>query len=68
MRHWKQDKDLPFDTFVTPDGIHMNDWGYDCWAKLLSSAIADAATRPAMPGAPVVTAVSLRPKTTPPTR
>jgi lysophospholipase L1-like esterase len=68
MRHWKQDKDLPFDTFVTPDGIHMNDWGYDCWAKLLSSAIADAATRPSAPGVPVVTAVSLRPKTTPPTR
>jgi lysophospholipase L1-like esterase len=68
MRHWKQDKDLPFDTFVTPDGIHMNDWGYDCWAKLLSSAIADAATRPATPGAAVATAVSLRPRTAPPTR
>ena len=68
MRHWKQDKDLPFNTFVTPDGIHMNDWGYDCWAKLLSSAIADAATRPAAPDAAVVTAVSLRPKTAPPTR
>jgi lysophospholipase L1-like esterase len=69
MRHWKQEKDLSFETFVTPDGIHMNDWGYDCWAKLLSNAIADAATRqPANPAGSIVTSVSLRPKTTPPTR
>jgi hypothetical protein len=67
MRHWNQEKNLPFETFVTADGLHMNDWGYDCWAKLLSSAIADAATRPGANDA-VVTSVSLRPKTTPPTR
>jgi hypothetical protein len=23
----------------------MNDWGYGCWAKLLCTAISDAATR-----------------------
>lgn len=70
MRHWNQEKDLPFDTFVTADGIHMNDWGYDCWAKLLSTAIADAATRqPLNPaGIPVATASSLRPRTVTPTR
>ncbi|HEY1982163.1 MAG TPA: SGNH/GDSL hydrolase family protein, partial [Xanthobacteraceae bacterium] len=37
---------LAFDTFVSPDGLHMNDWGYRCMAKLLGSAIAEAATRP----------------------
>jgi hypothetical protein len=25
--------------------LHMNDWGYGCWAKLLCTAISDAATR-----------------------
>jgi len=71
MRHWHQEKNLPFETFVTADGLHMNDWGYDCWAKLLSSAIADSATRqPPQQGAEgaVMSSVSLRPKTAPPTR
>jgi len=46
MRHWHQRDAMPFDAFVTPDGIHMNDWGYGCWAKLLGLALAEAATRP----------------------
>ena len=47
MRHWREAKGLPFDTFVSPDGLHMNDWGYACFAKSLGVAIADAASRPA---------------------
>jgi lysophospholipase L1-like esterase len=47
MKFWHKERDIPFDAFVTADGIHMNDWGYDCWAKLLGVAIAEAATRPA---------------------
>ena len=27
---------MPFEQFVTPDGLHMNDWGYACVAKLLA--------------------------------
>jgi lysophospholipase L1-like esterase len=46
MRDWHDDQHLPFDTFVSPDGLHMNDWGYACVAKLLAGAIAEAATRP----------------------
>jgi acyl-CoA thioesterase-1 len=46
MRYWHETRDLPFETFITPDGLHMNDWGYDCWAKLLGASIAEAATRP----------------------
>lgn len=45
MRIWHDEDGLPFDTFVSPDGLHMNDWGYACVAKLLGSAIAEAATR-----------------------
>jgi lysophospholipase L1-like esterase len=46
MRDWHEVQHLPFDTFVSADGLHMNDWGYACWAKLLAGAIAEAASRP----------------------
>ena len=46
MRNWFEAQHLGFDTFVSPDGLHMNDWGYACVAKLLSAAISEAATRP----------------------
>jgi lysophospholipase L1-like esterase len=46
MRHWYEIEHLAFDTFVTSDGLHMNDWGYHCLATSLGVAIADAATRP----------------------
>jgi len=47
MRHWYEDDRLPFETFVSSDGLHMNDWSYACLAKALALAIAEAATRPA---------------------
>ena len=47
MRHWRETAGLGFDAFTSPDNLHMNDWGYDCWAKLLASAIADVVSRPA---------------------
>ncbi|MGA9000995.1 MAG: hypothetical protein WB504_00865 [Pseudolabrys sp.] len=37
---------MAFETFVSPDGLHMNDWGYACMAKGLGMAIAEAAQRP----------------------
>jgi lysophospholipase L1-like esterase len=46
MRHWHETDHLAFETFVTGDGLHMNDWGYRCLATSLGVAIADAATRP----------------------
>jgi lysophospholipase L1-like esterase len=46
MRHWYEVEHLPFETFVSPDGLHMNDWSYGCVAKALGLAIADALTRP----------------------
>jgi lysophospholipase L1-like esterase len=46
MRDWHENQHLGFDVFVSPDGVHMNDWGYGCWAKLLAGAIAEAASRP----------------------
>jgi acyl-CoA thioesterase I len=46
MRHWFETEHLPFETFVSADGLHMNDWSYACLAKGLGMAIAEAATRP----------------------
>jgi acyl-CoA thioesterase-1 len=48
MRRWYSADHLSFKTFVSADGLHMNDWSYACLAKGLSMAIAEAATRPAM--------------------
>jgi lysophospholipase L1-like esterase len=44
MRHWHNVDGIPFEAFLSPDGLHMNDWGYNCFAKALADAIADAAT------------------------
>lgn len=46
MRDWYEVQHLAFGVFVSPDGLHMNDWGYACVAKLLAGGIAEAATRP----------------------
>jgi lysophospholipase L1-like esterase len=46
MRRWHQVDHMPFKTFVSPDGLHMNDWSYGCFAKGLGMAIAEAARRP----------------------
>jgi len=46
MRNWYEVQHIPFDAFVSPDELHMNDWSYACVAKLLATAIADAAARP----------------------
>ena len=45
MRHWHKIQQMPFETFLSPDGLHMNDWSYACVAKLLAAAIDEAATR-----------------------
>jgi lysophospholipase L1-like esterase len=48
MRYWRLTENIPFETFVSPDELHMNDWSYACIAKLLAGAIAEAATRPTL--------------------
>ena len=46
MRRWQQTDGLAFVNFVSPDGLHMNDWSYGCIAKALALAITEAAQRP----------------------
>ena len=43
MKRWREVDHMPFETFVSPDGLHMNDWSYACMAKGLGLAIAEAA-------------------------
>jgi len=46
MKRWSEVDHMGFETFVSPDGLHLNDWSYACMAKGLSMAIAEAAQRP----------------------
>lgn len=46
MRHWRDDDHIGFESFLSPDLLHMNDWSYGCLAKSLAAAISEAATRP----------------------
>jgi lysophospholipase L1-like esterase len=39
MREWHENQAMAFDSFVIADGLHMNDWGYACFAQLLGDNI-----------------------------
>jgi lysophospholipase L1-like esterase len=39
MREWHEKQSIPIDNFVIADGLHMNDWGYACFAQLLGDDI-----------------------------
>ena len=39
MREWHEEQAIPIDKFVIADGLHMNDWGYACFAQLLGDDI-----------------------------
>ncbi|MBR0752905.1 SGNH/GDSL hydrolase family protein [Bradyrhizobium jicamae] len=39
MRDWHEKQAIPIDNFVIADGLHMNDWGYACFAQLLGDDI-----------------------------
>jgi lysophospholipase L1-like esterase len=44
MRRWHEVERLPLNTFLSWDGLHMNDWGYACFAKSIGTAITAALT------------------------
>ena len=39
MRDWHERQAIPVNDFVIADGLHMNDWGYACFAQLLGDDI-----------------------------
>jgi hypothetical protein len=42
MRYWHETSGVPFETFLSPDLLHMNDWSYGCTARYLGAAISEA--------------------------
>jgi acyl-CoA thioesterase I len=48
MKRWYDIDHMSFKSFLSADGLHMNDWSYACLAKGLGLAIAEAATRPVL--------------------
>jgi len=42
MDYWRQTMQIPFSQFTTPDDLHMNDWGYHCFGRLLADALAES--------------------------
>jgi len=42
MRYWHETSGVPFEAFLSPDQLHMNDWSYGCTARYLGAAIAEA--------------------------
>jgi lysophospholipase L1-like esterase len=65
MRHWREVEGLPFETFVSADELHMNDWSYACVAKVLAGSIVEAATRSTTMAGGRATAPSSRPAPAP---
>ena len=39
MRDWHENQSIPVESFVIADGLHMNDWGYACFAQLLGDDV-----------------------------
>jgi lysophospholipase L1-like esterase len=69
MRRWHDADNLSFDSFISPDGLHMNDWGYACIAKSIGAGIAEAGTRPtATASVPATSTTTRAPVAAPPVR
>lgn len=41
MQNWQEKYNIRFNDYSAADGIHMNDWGYACFAGRLAEALAD---------------------------
>ena len=62
MRHWKTSAAIPFETFLSDDLFHMNDWSYGCMAETLAKAIVTALPQKLVEEAPAtVSAMAPRP-------
>ena len=42
MREWRDARHIAFSDFLIDDGLHLNDWGYACTARLMARALAGA--------------------------
>lgn len=46
MQSWHQLRGMAVAEFISPDGLHLNDQGYVCAARVFARSIAEAASRP----------------------
>jgi acyl-CoA thioesterase I len=46
MQYWHTNLQIQLDTFLSSDGLHMNDWSYRYMAKLLAKGLADVFVPP----------------------
>jgi len=44
-RGHNNDEHLPLQAFLSPDGLHLDDWSYACFGKWVGAAIAQATKR-----------------------
>jgi lysophospholipase L1-like esterase len=61
MRQWHENMAMPIDSFVIADGLHMNDWGYACFAQILGDDIIRSVGQVKLGGVNVPSSVSNRP-------
>jgi len=52
MRNWVEGGKMSFNKFLSPDGLHLNDWSYACIARLLATAILQDTKLPPAVAAP----------------
>ncbi|HLL27125.1 MAG TPA: GDSL-type esterase/lipase family protein [Xanthobacteraceae bacterium] len=45
MRYWHETSGVPFETFLSPDLLHMNDWSYGCTAHYIGASITEAVSQ-----------------------
>lgn len=45
MKNWYDTQSDSYSNFTYQDGLHMNDWGYACFAQLLADTIIDSVAR-----------------------
>jgi len=45
MKDWYASQAQSYTNFTSQDGLHMNDWGYACFAQLLGDTIIDSVSR-----------------------
>jgi len=45
MKNWYDSQSDSYSNFTYSDGLHMNDWGYACFAQLLGDTIIDSVSR-----------------------
>ena len=45
MKDWYSNQADSYANFTYQDGLHMNDWGYACFAQLLGDTIIDSVAR-----------------------